>query len=181
MREMGLAQNIFDIVLRTAEQYNVGKVMRINVRAGQLRGIVPEQLQFCFGFVAKESTVVDGAELVIETLPIKGKCKSCGQIHFPAQRVCYTCYAKDQWEPVRLSDRRGKLLAYTFDYFFPSSEPPTIMIMTEVEGCRVQVQLCNAQADDVRLDMPVEYVFRIIHQAGGKPNYFWKASPVADA
>ena len=52
------------------------------------------------------------------------------------------------------------------------------MIMTEVEGCRVQVQLCNSQADEVRLDMPVEYVFRVIHQAGGKPNYFWKASPL---
>jgi len=107
------------------------------------------------------------------------KCTSCGQIHFPAQRVCYKCYAKDQWEPFRLSDKRGKLLAYTFDYFFPSSEPPTIMIMTEVEGCRVQVQLCNATADQVALDMPVEYVFRLIHQAGGKPNYFWKASPVS--
>jgi hydroxymethylglutaryl-CoA synthase len=105
------------------------------------------------------------------------KCTSCGQIHFPAQRVCYKCYAKDEWEPIRLSDKPGRLLAYTFDYFFPSSEPPTIMIMTEVEGCRVQAQLTNAQADEVRLDMPVEYVFRLIHQAGGKPNYFWKASP----
>jgi 3-hydroxy-3-methylglutaryl CoA synthase len=111
-------------------------------------------------------------------ISMKGaKCTSCGQIHFPAQRVCYKCYAKDEWEPVRLSDKPGKLLAYTFDYFFPSSEPPTIMIMTEVEGCRVQVQLCNTQPDEVRLDMPVEYVFRVIHKAGGKPNYFWKASP----
>ena len=27
--------------------------------------------------------------------------------------------------------------------------------------------------------MPVEYVFRKIHDAGGKANYFWKASPLA--
>jgi hypothetical protein len=26
----------------------------------------------------------------------------------------------------------------------------------------------------------VEYVFRKIHDAGGKPNYFWKASPVRE-
>lgn len=77
MHEMGLVQNIFDIVLKTAEQNGVGKVLRINVRAGQLRGIVPEQLQFCFQFVSRESAIVDGAELVIETIPIKGKCKSC--------------------------------------------------------------------------------------------------------
>ena len=49
--------------------------------------------------------------------------------------------------------------------------------MTEVDGCRFQVQLANARPDEVRLDMPVEFVFRKIHEAGGKPNYFWKASP----
>ena len=55
---------------------------------------------------------------------------------------------------------------------------PTIMIMTEVDGARVQVQLANAKPDEVKLDMPVEYVFRKIHNAGGKANYFWKASPL---
>jgi hydrogenase nickel incorporation protein HypA/HybF len=90
MHEMGLAQNIFDIVLRTAEQNGVGKILRINIRAGQLRGIVPEQLQFCFGFVAKESEVVDGAELVVETLPIKGKCKSC-QHAFDVEEYRFVC------------------------------------------------------------------------------------------
>ena len=34
-------------------------------------------------------------------------------------------------------------------------------------------------APPMRLDMPVEFVFRKIHDAGGKANYFWKASPVA--
>ena len=90
MHEMGLAQNIFDIVLKTAEQNSVDKVMRINVRAGQLRGIVPEQLQFCFGFVAKESPLMEGAELVIETVPIKGKCKSCSH-EFSVEEYKFVC------------------------------------------------------------------------------------------
>ncbi len=105
------------------------------------------------------------------------RCTSCSQIHFPRQRVCAICFAKDGWEPVRLSDRRGKLLAYTFDYFFPAAEPPTIMVMTEVDGCRVQVQMTNVRPAEIKLDQPVEYVFRKIHDAGGKANYFWKASP----
>lgn len=109
---------------------------------------------------------------------VAGRCTKCGQLHFPEPRVCYRCHAKDEWTPYRLSDKRGKVLSYTFDFFFPTSEPPTIMIMTEVEGCRVQVQLANCKPEEVKLDMPVEYVFRKIHEAGGKPNYFWKASPV---
>ena len=110
---------------------------------------------------------------------VAARCTSCGQVHFPKPRVCAKCFAKDGWEPHRLSDRRGKLLAYTFDFFFPASEPPTIMVMTEVDGCRVQVQMTNVRPPDVALEQPVEYVFRKIHDAGGKPNYFWKASPLA--
>lgn len=106
------------------------------------------------------------------------RCSSCGLVHFPKPRVCYKCHALDRWEPHRLSDRTGRLLAYTFDYFFPAAEPPTIMVMTEVDGCRLHVQLANARPEDVALDLPVEYVFRKIHDAGGKPNYFWKASPL---
>lgn len=111
---------------------------------------------------------------------IGARCTQCGQIHLPRPRICIRCRAKDQFEPARLSDKQGRVLAYTFDYFFPAAEPPTVVVMTEVEGCRVQVQLANARPDEVRLDMPVEFVFRKIHEAGGKANYFWKASPVAE-
>ncbi len=109
---------------------------------------------------------------------IGGRCAGCGQVHLPRPRVCYRCRTKDRWEPARLSDRKGRVLAFTFDYFFPAAEPPTIMVMTEVEGCRVQVQMANARPEEVRLDQPVEYVFRKIHDAGGKANYYWKASPL---
>jgi len=111
---------------------------------------------------------------------VGAKCRRCGQVHFPKPRVCYGCHAKDEWDRYRLSDKRGRLLSYTFDYFFPAAQPPTIMTMTEVDGCRVQVQLVNARPEDTKLDLPVEYVFRKIHNAGGKPNYFWKATPVLE-
>jgi uncharacterized OB-fold protein/3-oxoacyl-[acyl-carrier-protein] synthase III len=112
---------------------------------------------------------------------VGARCRSCAQLHFPKQRVCYRCHTKDAWEPFRLSDRTGRVLAFTFDYFFPAAEPPTIVVMTEVEGCRVQVQMANAKRDSVRLDMPVEFAFRKIHDSGGKPNYFWKAVPLEEA
>lgn len=111
---------------------------------------------------------------------VGAKCRKCGQVHFPRPRVCYKCHAKDEWDRHRLSDKRGRLLSYTFDYFFPAAQPPTIMTMTEVDGCRVQVQLVNARPEDTKLDLPVEYVFRKIHDAGGKPNYFWKATPALE-
>lgn len=107
------------------------------------------------------------------------RCTACGTLHFPACRVCYGCYAKDCFESVRLSDCLGRVLSYSFDYFFPSPEPPVIAGMCEVEGgARVYLQMTDASADMLRCDLPVEFVFRKIHDAGNRPNYFWKSRPL---
>jgi len=107
------------------------------------------------------------------------RCTKCGTLHFPACRVCYGCYAKDQFENVRLSDKTGKVLSYSFDHFFPTPEPPLIVGMCEVDnGARVYVQMTDATQDMLRCDLPVEFVFRKIHDAGHRPNYFWKSRPL---
>ena len=107
------------------------------------------------------------------------RCRRCGTLQFPQQRVCYQCFAKDEFESVRLSDRTGKVMSYTFDYFAGSPDPPLIVSMIETEGgCRVQLQMTDADPKEVKLDLPVEFAFRKIHEAGGTPNYFWKCTPV---
>lgn len=107
------------------------------------------------------------------------KCTKCGTMHFPACRVCFGCYTKDSFEPVRLSDKKGRVMSYTLDYFFPSPEPPLIVGMCEVEnGVRVYVQMTDATQDLLRCDLPVEFVFRKIHDVGHRPNYFWKSRPL---
>lgn len=110
------------------------------------------------------------------------RCTQCSTLHFPSCRVCYVCFSKDTFEPVRLSDRQGRVMSYSFDYFFPSPEPPVIVGMCEVDnGARVYVQMTDASTDMLRCDLPVEFVFRKIHDAGNKPNYFWKSRPLDEA
>src|SRR5262249_32201936 len=67
------------------------------------------------------------------------RCRRCGAVQFPMQRVCETCFAKDDFERLRLSDRSGKVVTYTFDYFFPTPDPPTVVTITEVEGARIHL------------------------------------------
>lgn len=107
------------------------------------------------------------------------QCRRCGTMQFPFQRVCFTCYAKDDFQPVRLSDRHGKLLSFTFDFFAGSPDPPLIVSVTEVDGgARVYLQMTDASPKEVKLELPVEFTFRKIHEYGGTPNYFWKCTPV---
>jgi 3-hydroxy-3-methylglutaryl CoA synthase len=108
------------------------------------------------------------------------RCGKCGALQFPIQRVCESCFAKDDFELVRLSDRVGKVVTYTFDFFFPTPDPPTIVTITDVDGARVHLQLAGVAAEDTEIGMPLEFTFRRIHQVGGRPNYYWKGVPLAD-
>lgn len=106
------------------------------------------------------------------------RCRRCGTAQYPFQRVCFCCHARDEFERVRLSDKTGKVLAFTFDNFAGSPDPPLIATVTDVEGARLFLQMTDASPKDVRLDMPVELTFRKIHEGGGTPNYYWKCTPV---
>jgi len=107
------------------------------------------------------------------------KCRRCAQEQFPFQRVCFSCFARDDFDAVRLSDRHGKLLAFTFDHFAPSPDLPLIVTTTEIDGgARAYLQMTDANVSEVKLDLPVEFTFRKIHEYGGTPNYFWKCTPL---
>jgi 3-hydroxy-3-methylglutaryl CoA synthase len=107
------------------------------------------------------------------------RCNRCAGLQFPRQRVCERCFAKDDFERVRLADRIGRVVTYTFDFFFPTPDPPTIVTITDVDGARVHLQLVDVKPEDVKIGMPVEFSFRRIHQVGGRPNYYWKGVPRA--
>jgi 3-hydroxy-3-methylglutaryl CoA synthase len=106
------------------------------------------------------------------------RCRRCGQAQFPRQRVCFKCFAKDDFESVRLSDRVGAVKSFTFDNFAGSPNPPMVAGIVDVDGARLYVQMTDVAPKEVKLGMPVEMTFRKIHDAGGTPNYFWKSTPV---
>jgi len=113
-----------------------------------------------------------------EDVALKGqRCNRCGGLQFPIQRVCERCFAKDDFAIVRLADRIGRVVTYTFDFFFPTPDPPTIVTITDIDGARVHLQLVDVRPEDVKIGLPVELVFRRIHQVGGRPNYYWKGVP----
>lgn len=108
------------------------------------------------------------------------RCRECGTTQYPAQRVCFTCYAKDDFDKVRLSDKVGRVLSLTFDNFAGSPDPPLVATVTEVEGARLYIQMTDVNPREVKLDLPVELTFRKIHEAGGTPNYYWKVTPARE-
>ncbi len=105
------------------------------------------------------------------------KCKKCGTVQFPMQRVCMECREKDQMEEIRLS-RHGKLYTFTNDFLAASPVPPVTQSVVDLDGGgRVFCQMTDSDAENVRIDMPVEMVLRKLHEGSGFHNYFWKCRP----
>ncbi len=117
-----------------------------------------------------------------EDLSFRGhQCRQCSTMQYPFQRVCFRCYARDDFDEVRLADRKGSVKSFSFDFFAGSPNPPLVATMTEVDGgSRVYLQMTDCSPKEVKLDMPVEFTFRKIHEIGGKPNYFWKCTPIRE-
>jgi len=106
------------------------------------------------------------------------RCRRCGCVQYPRQRVCFRCFARDDFDRVRLSDKLGAVKSFTFDNFAGSPSPPLVATVVDVEGARLYLQMTDASPKEVRLDLAVELVFRKMHDAGGTPNYYWKCTPV---
>jgi hydrogenase nickel incorporation protein HypA/HybF len=73
MHELSIAQALVAIASRHADGR---QVHRIEIKVGHLRQVVPSALMFAFQLLT-EGTALDGAELVIEEVPVRGRCRTC--------------------------------------------------------------------------------------------------------
>jgi len=76
MHELSIAQSIMQIVLSEAERTRARKVLTVTIKVGELAGVLPDSLSFCFNLLA-QSTIAENASLVIETVPVRGYCPQC--------------------------------------------------------------------------------------------------------
>jgi hydrogenase nickel incorporation protein HypA/HybF len=76
MHELGIAQNILEIVRQSVPEDQASSIRWIRIRVGQLSGVVPDSLEFCFQAVVSE-TEMQKAGLAIEQVPTIMQCKKC--------------------------------------------------------------------------------------------------------
>ena len=93
MHEMGIALQIVEIAVGSLPaDLGEARVAAINLKIGKLAAVVPESLRFCFD-VAIKDTLLAGAKLVIEEVPVVARCKDC-QARWTIDQpvfICQTC------------------------------------------------------------------------------------------
>jgi hydrogenase nickel incorporation protein HypA/HybF len=89
MHELSIAQSIVDIIRQYVPEDQIHLARGVKVRVGQMAGIVPDSLEFCFGAIVNE-TALHRARLDIEETPLQSQCKDCRQI-FTVEGAAFLC------------------------------------------------------------------------------------------
>ena len=93
MHETSIALAVVDQIARRAEQDGHDGVRAVVLRVGELAGVVPDALEFCFAQVCA-GTVAEGAALRIEAVPALGRCGTCPDdwpVGMPPDLTCPAC------------------------------------------------------------------------------------------
>ncbi|NOY79283.1 MAG: hydroxymethylglutaryl-CoA synthase family protein [Calditrichaeota bacterium] len=102
------------------------------------------------------------------------KCKTCGEVTYPHNRICRKCNAKDNFEYLPIS-LEGKIFTFTKEYLYPSPEGVAVTASADMDsGVRLFLQVTDSDYDKIEVGQRVRRTFRKLHDAGGFHNYFWK-------
>jgi len=121
-------------------------------------------------------------------LPLYGvRCKKCGtpqlflSPHSTRAHVCLECFAKDEFEPYKFADKRGKVASFSHDYLAGGIDPPTTAAVIDFErGGRGMFNMVDRDPEECKVGITVEMTFRKLQYALGTHTYFWKCKPVRD-
>lgn len=89
MHEFSIVSSMFDILMKIAEENRLIKIEQVTLSVGKMRQIVPLAMETAFAAVAKD-TIAEGAKLVLEYIPIKMRCATCGE-EFDVNASIYVC------------------------------------------------------------------------------------------
>ena len=89
MHEMSIAESLIDILKEEMDRHGATTLRSVRLNIGRLSAVVPESLSFCFG-VLIEGTELEGAELVMNMVPLRGYCASC-TLEFEIEDYTFLC------------------------------------------------------------------------------------------
>lgn len=106
-------------------------------------------------------------------------CTECDTRNLPPQRVCLRCGAVDAMRPEPMADVPGTIATFTVDHLAFSPAPPVIGVVIDFDGGgRFSCQLTDVDPSRVAIGQRVTMTFRVMSEAAGISNYFWKARPL---
>jgi hydrogenase nickel incorporation protein HypA/HybF len=113
MHELSIAQNILEIVQQSVTEEQEPDVKWVRIRLGQLSGVVPDSLDFCFSAIVSE-TRMRKAGLAIEQVPTICRCRECGH-RFQIEDMVFFCPSCKSADLEMISGKELEILEIELD------------------------------------------------------------------
>jgi len=113
LHEVGITRSIVEIAERTAREQGASRVLSVTVAIGELSGVVPEAVEFCFEACTKE-TLLEGTRLIIDRVPGKGRCRECAA-ETSLDPYTFACPACGGYDLERLQGEELKIIELEID------------------------------------------------------------------
>lgn len=90
MHELAVTESIVRICSEEVMRHGVERVLEIRLQVGELKGLIPDCIQYYFDIVSK-GTPAEGAKLMINKIPVTLRCRDCGMEREVSPSINYAC------------------------------------------------------------------------------------------
>jgi hydrogenase nickel incorporation protein HypA/HybF len=96
MHEIGIANSVLDAVRAERRRFPAGHIYKVGVRIGELAGVDPDAMSFCFEALVR-GTELEPLALEIEYCARRYQCRSCGR-SYAAPKEDLACPECGMWD-----------------------------------------------------------------------------------
>lgn len=114
MHELGIVSGIIERVSAAARDAGALRVVKVSLRIGDLREVVPESLDFAWEVLIDDEALMHGCELDVEEIHPQSRCMSCGK-EFEHDRFHLRCPACGSSETYLLHGRELEIISMEVD------------------------------------------------------------------
>ncbi len=114
MHELAIAQSIVDVIETRAAECNATQVKGVRLKIGEASGVVTDSLTFCFEMLTSLSPTLAGAQLLIDSVPHRARCRHCAK-EFSVTNFIAQCPTCQEWSNEVISGTELQLLEMEFE------------------------------------------------------------------
>jgi hydrogenase nickel incorporation protein HypA/HybF len=118
MHELGIATSVLQAARQEAMRFPGARLRKVKMRLGELAGVNPEALSFCFEVLVRDGKL-EPLELEIETCPRRQRCPACGKT-FSVPGYDLTCPSCGTQETEFVSGDELELASLEMEDYEPS-------------------------------------------------------------
>lgn len=99
MHELSIVTYVIKQVDAIARQNDMTRISTVTLEFGEVSGIVPDYLVDCWNWYAKKTPLIEGSQLVCETIPAVTWCDACKKTYQTVKygKTCPYCGSGETW------------------------------------------------------------------------------------